>query len=76
MRRCHQIWRRFGTNLPVCATRVGAHSTQNDALAAARVFAAPRKRLVMLGVNVTAGTIVDEQAMQALHRADTEWGPT
>ena len=47
---------------------------QNDALAAARVFAAPRKRLVMVGVNVTAGTIIDEQAVQALHRAGTEWG--
>ncbi|MFB2600425.1 nucleoside hydrolase [Herbiconiux sp. P17] len=46
----------------------------NDAEAAARVFAAPRNRLVMVGVNVTAGTIVDEQAVQALHRAGTEWG--
>ncbi|MCS5735196.1 nucleoside hydrolase [Herbiconiux daphne] len=46
----------------------------NDAEAAARVFAAPRNELVMVGVNVTAGTIVDEQAMQALHRAGTEWG--
>ncbi|AXH36158.1 nucleoside hydrolase [Humibacter sp. BT305] len=46
----------------------------NDAEAARRVFAAPRNRLVMVGVNVTAGTIVDEQAVQALHRAGTEWG--
>lgn len=46
----------------------------NDAEAAARVFAAPRKSLVMVGVNVTAGTIVDEAAVQALHRAGTEWG--
>lgn len=46
----------------------------NDAEAAARVFAAPRTSLVMVGVNVTAGTIVDEQAVQALHRAGTEWG--
>ncbi|WP_066038896.1 nucleoside hydrolase [Herbiconiux solani] len=46
----------------------------NDAEAAARVFAAPRRKLVMVGVNVTAGTIVDEQAVQALHHAGTEWG--
>jgi purine nucleosidase len=46
----------------------------NDADAAARVFAAPRTNLVMVGVNVTAGTIVDEAAVQALHRAGTEWG--
>jgi purine nucleosidase len=46
----------------------------NDAEASARVFAAPRNKLVMVGVNVTAGTIVDEQAVQALHRAGTEWG--
>ena len=46
----------------------------NDADAAALMFAAPRNRLVMVGVNVTAGTIVDEQAVQALHRAGTEWG--
>jgi purine nucleosidase len=46
----------------------------NDADAAALLFAAPRKRLVMVGVNVTAGTIIDEQAVQALHRADTAWG--
>jgi purine nucleosidase len=46
----------------------------NDAVAAARLFAAPRNELVMVGVNVTAGTIVDEQAVQALHRAGTEWG--
>jgi purine nucleosidase len=46
----------------------------NDAEAARRVFAAPRRQLVMVGVNVTAHTIVDEQAVQALHRAGTEWG--
>ena len=46
----------------------------NDADAAALVFAAPRERLVMVGVNVTAGTIVDEQAVQALQRAGTPWG--
>ncbi|WP_210481200.1 nucleoside hydrolase [Naasia sp. SYSU D00948] len=47
---------------------------QNDPIAAGRVFAAPRRELVMVGVNVTADTIVDEQAVQALHRAGTEWG--
>ena len=47
---------------------------QNDPIASARVFAAPRSSLVMVGVNVTAGMIVDEAAVQALHRAGTEWG--
>lgn len=47
---------------------------QNDAEAAGRVFSAPRAELVMVGVNVTAGTIVDEAAVQALHRAGTRWG--
>jgi purine nucleosidase len=46
----------------------------NDSEAAARVFAAPRTELVMVGVNVTAPTIVDEQAVQALARAGTPWG--
>jgi purine nucleosidase len=46
----------------------------NDADAAALVFAAPRQRLVMVGVNVTAGTIVDETAVAALHEAGTAWG--
>ena len=46
----------------------------NDADAAALVFAAPRQRLVMVGVNVTAGTIVDETMVAALHDADTSWG--
>lgn len=47
---------------------------QNDPAAAALVFAAPRKRLVMVGVNVTTPTILDEQAMQALHRSGTPTG--
>lgn len=46
----------------------------NDPEAAALMFAAPRKHLVMVGVNVTAGTIVDEQAVQAMHRAGTAVG--
>jgi purine nucleosidase len=46
----------------------------NDAEAARRVFSGPRNRLVMVGVNVTIGAIVDEAAVQALHDADTEWG--
>jgi purine nucleosidase len=46
----------------------------NDATAAALMFAAPREHLVMVGVNVTAGTIVDEQAVQAMHRAGTAIG--
>ncbi|WGW11821.1 nucleoside hydrolase [Saxibacter everestensis] len=46
----------------------------NDAEAARRVFAAPRERLVMVGVNVTAGTIVDEHAVAALHKSGTRTG--
>ncbi|PRY70296.1 purine nucleosidase [Glaciihabitans tibetensis] len=46
----------------------------NDPTAAALMFAAPREHLVMVGVNVTAGTIVDEQAVQAMHRAGTAVG--
>ncbi|MEV4093271.1 nucleoside hydrolase [Streptosporangium saharense] len=43
----------------------------NDPVAARAVFAAPRERLVMVGVNVTAGTILDERAIAALRATDT-----
>lgn len=59
---------------PLGVTQMVDANIQNDAEAAARVFAAPRAELVMVGVNVTAPTIVDEQAVQALHRAGTAWG--
>ncbi|WP_213813913.1 nucleoside hydrolase [Glaciihabitans sp. dw_435] len=58
----------LGTTLMIDA------NIQNDAMAAALVIAAPRTRVVMVGVNVTAGVILDEQAVQALYRAGTEWG--
>jgi inosine-uridine nucleoside N-ribohydrolase len=43
----------------------------NDPEAASAVFAAPRRELVMVGVNVTAGTILDEHAIAALRAAAT-----
>jgi purine nucleosidase len=49
-------------------------NTHNDAEAANRVYSAPRKQLVMVGSNVTASTIVDEQGIQSLRSAGTEWG--
>jgi purine nucleosidase len=45
-------------------------NVQNDPEAARRVFAAPRNELVMVGVNVTGSTIVDEHAVQVLRTAD------
>ncbi|GAA5063461.1 inosine-uridine nucleoside N-ribohydrolase [Thermocatellispora tengchongensis] len=43
----------------------------NDPLAAAAVFAAPRNELVMVGVNVTGTTILDERAIGALRASGT-----
>ncbi|GAA3670667.1 nucleoside hydrolase [Nonomuraea antimicrobica] len=43
----------------------------NDPDAARAVFAAPRRELVMVGVNVTAGTILDEHAIAALRASGT-----
>jgi purine nucleosidase len=43
----------------------------HDAAAAALVFAAPRRELVMVGVNVTSPAILDEAAVAALAAADT-----
>jgi purine nucleosidase len=43
----------------------------HDAVAAALVFAAPRRELVMVGVNVTTPAILDEDAVAALAAADT-----
>lgn len=59
---------------PLGVTQMVDANIQNDAEAARRVFAAPRNELVMVGVNVTAGTIVDEQAVESLQRAGTAWG--
>jgi purine nucleosidase len=43
----------------------------NDPVAASAVFSAPRNELVMVGVNVTATTILDERAIAALGAAGT-----
>ncbi|MGW0811521.1 nucleoside hydrolase [Nonomuraea sp. NPDC002799] len=43
----------------------------NDSEAARAVFAAPRTELVMVGVNVTAATILDERAIAALRATRT-----
>ncbi|MGW4799536.1 nucleoside hydrolase [Nonomuraea sp. NPDC004297] len=46
-------------------------NVNNDPDAARAVFAAPRRELVMVGVNVTAGTILDEHAIAALRARAT-----
>jgi purine nucleosidase len=46
----------------------------NDPAAARAVFAAPRSELVMVGVNAGAQVVVDEAAVQALHRSGTPVG--
>ncbi|MGV9384212.1 nucleoside hydrolase [Nonomuraea sp. NPDC003707] len=46
-------------------------NVNNDPEAARAVFSAPRNELVMVGVNVTAGTILDERAIAALAAAGT-----
>lgn len=46
-------------------------NVHNDPVAAAAVFSAPRSELVMVGVNVTATTILDEEGGAALHAAGT-----
>jgi purine nucleosidase len=49
-------------------------NTHNDAEAARRVYSAPRTHMVMVGCNVTAGTIIDEAAFQRLKSSGTKWG--
>jgi purine nucleosidase len=46
-------------------------NVHNDPLAAAAVFAAPRTELVMVGVNVTAVTVIDEAGLARLAEAGT-----
>ncbi|MFG1705837.1 nucleoside hydrolase [Nonomuraea sp. M3C6] len=46
-------------------------NVHNDPAAARAVFAAPRNELVMVGVNVTGTTILDERAIGALRAAGT-----
>lgn len=59
---------------PLGSTQMIDANIQNDPEAARRVFSAPRGTLVMVGVNVTAGTIVDEDAVRSLANAGTPWG--
>ncbi|SEP29238.1 nucleoside hydrolase [Trujillonella endophytica] len=54
---------------PVGVTQTVDANIANDPAAARAVFAAPRSELVMVGVNAGAQTIVDEAAVQALHRS-------
>ncbi|GAB3118511.1 nucleoside hydrolase [Glaciibacter psychrotolerans] len=49
-------------------------NVHSDGVAAERMFAAPRRALVMVGVDVTARAIVDEQGVLALRRSGTPWG--
>ena len=46
-------------------------NVNNDPVAAAEVFAAPRSELVMVGVDVTAGTVIDEAGLERLAAAGT-----
>jgi purine nucleosidase len=59
---------------PVGVTQTVDANIANDPAAARAVFAAPRSRLVMVGVNVGAQTVVDEAAVQVLHRSGTPAG--
>jgi len=59
---------------PVGVTQTVDANVTNDPEAARAVFAAPRSRLVMVGVNVGGVTIVDEAAVQVLHRSGTPGG--
>jgi inosine-uridine nucleoside N-ribohydrolase len=43
----------------------------HDPAAASLVFSAPRRELVMVGVNVTSGAILDEDAIAAIAAAET-----
>jgi len=54
-----------GTHLTVDA------NVNNDPAAARAVFSAPRRELVMVGVNVTSVTLLTEPAIAALRAADT-----
>ena len=59
---------------PLGVTQTVDANVANDPAAARAVFAAPRSRLVMVGVNVGAGVIVDEAAVGLLHRSGTPGG--
>lgn len=59
---------------PLGVTQTVDANVSNDPAAARAVFAAPRSELVMVGVNVGGQTIVDESAVQLLHRSGTPVG--
>ncbi len=59
---------------PLGSVQMVDANTHNDSEAAWRVYSAPRNHMVMVGCNVTAGTIVDEVAFQRLMASGTEWG--
>jgi purine nucleosidase len=59
---------------PLGVTQTVDANVTNDPAAARAVFAAPRSELVMVGVNVGGQTIVEESAVQVLHRSGTPVG--
>ena len=59
---------------PLGVTQTVDANVANDPEAARAVFAAPRSRLVMVGVNVGTRAVVDEAAVQVLHRSGTPRG--
>ncbi|WP_369053301.1 nucleoside hydrolase [Kineococcus terrestris] len=59
---------------PLGVAQIVDANVANDPVAARAVFAAPRTELVMAGVNVGAGVIVDEEAVRRLHDSPTEVG--
>ncbi|MGY1744718.1 nucleoside hydrolase [Blastococcus sp. SYSU D00695] len=59
---------------PLGVTQTVDANVSNDPAAARAVFAAPRSELVMVGVNVGGRTVVDEAAVQVLHRSGTAVG--
>ena len=59
---------------PLGVTQTVDANVSSDPEAARAVFSAPRSRLVMVGVNVGATAILDEAAVQVLHRSGTPVG--
>lgn len=59
---------------PLGVAQIVDANVANDAAAARAVLAAPRTRLVLVGVNVGAGAIVDEAAVRRLHDSPSEAG--
>jgi purine nucleosidase len=59
---------------PVGVTQTVDANVANDPAAARAVFAAPRSELVMVGVNTGGQAVVDEAAVQVLHRSGNPVG--